>query len=131
VLTGEVHFANSATATALPHLRAQKIRALAVNTPVRLPALPGVPTMTESGYPGVSSSTWYGVLAPAGTPREIIVLLNRETNAFARSKAIVEKTNADGDRARGDLTPETFAKFIADDAEVMRKVIEPLKIRLD
>ena len=131
VMTGEVNFANSATATALPHIRAQKLRALAVNTPVRLPALAGVPTMAESGYPGVSTSTWYGVLAPAGTPREIINLLNRETNAFARSRAIVDKTTADGDRARGDLTPEAFAKFIHDDAELLRKVIEPLKIRLD
>lgn len=131
VLTGEVNFANSATATALPHIRAQKIRALAVNTPARLPALANVPTMAESGYPGVATSTWYGVLAPAGTPREIIAVLNNEINAFARSAAIIDKTNADGDRARGDLTAEAFAKFIAEDTEVLRKVIEPLKIRLD
>ncbi len=130
-LSGEVDFAMSATATALPHLRAQKIRALSVNTPERLSVLPNVPTIGESGYPGVASSTWYGVLAPAGTPREIIVLLNKEINVFARSKAIVDKATSDGDRPRGDMSPEAFAKFIVDDAEVMRRVIEPLNIRLD
>jgi len=131
VMAGEVQFAMVATATAIPHLQAKKLRALAVNTPERLAALPGVPTMGEAGYPAVVSSTWFGVLAPAGTPREIVLMLNREINAFARSKAIVDKTAADGDRARGDLSPEAFAKYINDDAEAMRRVIEPLKIRLD
>ena len=130
-LSGEVDFAMSATATALPHLRAQKIRALSVNTPERLSALPNVPTIGESGYPGVASSTWYGVIAPAATPREIILLLNKEINVFSRTKAIVDKAIGDGDRPRGDLSPEAFAKFIVDDAEVMRKVIEPLNIWLD
>jgi len=131
VMAGEVQWAMAATATAMPHLQAKKLRALAVNTPERVSALPGVPTIGEAGYPGVASSTWYGVLAPAGTPREIVLQLNREINAFARSKAILDKTAADGDRARGDLSPEAFAKYINDDAEVMRRVIEPLKIRLD
>lgn len=130
-LSGEVDFAMSATATALPHLRTQKIRALSVNTPERLSALPDVPTIGESGYPGVASSTWYGVLAPAGTPREIIVLLNKEINVFSRTKTIVEKIVSDGDRPRGDLSPQAFAKYIIDDAEVMRRAIEPLSIRLD
>ena len=131
VVAGEVQFAMSATATAMPHLQSQKLRALSVNTPERLPALPGVPTIGEVGYPAVASSTWYGVLAPAGTPREIVLALNREINTFARSKAILDKLAADGDRGRGDVTPEGFAKYIREDAEVMRRVIEPLKIRLD
>lgn len=131
VVAGEVQFAMAATATAMPHLQSQKLRALAVNTPERLTALPGVPTIGELGYPGVASSTWYGVIAPAGTPRDIVLQLNREINAFARSKAIIDKLASDGDRARGDLTPEGFAKYIRDDAEVIRRVVEPLKIRLD
>ena len=67
-----------AVATTLPHVKSGKLRAIAVSSPKRWPSVPDLPTVSESGVPGFEAATWYGVLAPAGTPPPIIAKLNTE-----------------------------------------------------
>jgi tripartite-type tricarboxylate transporter receptor subunit TctC len=66
----------------LPHVKAGKLRALAVTTAKRYPGLPEVPTVAESGLAGYETVAWFGLFAPAGTPRDIVVRLNKEVNAI-------------------------------------------------
>jgi tripartite-type tricarboxylate transporter receptor subunit TctC len=131
VASGEVQFTFSAVATAQPFLQDKRIRALGTASAERVPALAGVPTMAEAGFRGVDTGVWYGVMAPAGTPRPIIDSLNRETNAFFSSKAIRDRLVAGGEQPVGDLTPEQMAAYIAKDTEQLRKIIEPLKLNFD
>lgn len=129
--SGEVQFTFSAVATAQPFLQDKRIRALGTASAERVPALPGVPTMAEAGFRGVDTGVWYGVMAPAGTPRPVIDSLNRETNAFFSSKAIRDRLVAGGEQPVGDMTPEQMAAYIARDTEALRKIIEPLKLSFD
>ena len=77
LLAGRIDFSFATTPTALPHVATGKFRALAVPTPQRLPALPATPTMIESGYPGFTLRSWFGVMAPPGTPAAVVTVLNR------------------------------------------------------
>ncbi|HEX2543716.1 MAG TPA: tripartite tricarboxylate transporter substrate binding protein [Ramlibacter sp.] len=129
--TKEVQYAFSAIATAKPLLQDKRVRALAVAEEVRVPAVADVPTMAEAGYNGVATGVWYGLMAPTGTPRPIIDLLNQEMNAFFTSKPIVEKLVAGGERPLGNATPQQMADYIARDTEVMRKIIQPLNLKLE
>ena len=88
VLGGNVHLVFIGIPAAAPHIKAGKLRALAVVAPQRSSALPDVPTVAEAGLPDFEVTTWYGVLAPAGTPRPIINRLNAragENHASRRS----------------------------------------------
>jgi tripartite-type tricarboxylate transporter receptor subunit TctC len=97
--------------TCLPFVAAGKLKALAVASPVRNPALPDVPTLDELGIPGVHTSTYYGVMAPAGTPKEIVDKLNAEINAILKTdemRARMAKMAA----VAGSGTAEDFKKFV-------------------
>jgi tripartite-type tricarboxylate transporter receptor subunit TctC len=98
----------------LPFVAGGKMKALAVASKARNPALPAVPTF---GVPGVYSSSWYGLLAPAGTPREVIERVNAELNAVLKS-AETRKRLADFGGEQGGGTPEEFGRFMA--AETVR-----------
>jgi tripartite-type tricarboxylate transporter receptor subunit TctC len=97
--------------TCLPFVAAGKLKALAVAAPVRNPALPDVPTLDELGIPGVHTSTFYGVMAPAGTPKEIVDKLNTEINSILQTEDMrtrMTKMAAVG----GSGTAEDFKKFV-------------------
>jgi len=101
----------------IPHVRSGKLRLLAVGTSKRLALMPEVPTIAEAGVPGYEATQWYGVLAPAGTPREIVMRLNAEmVKALARPE-VREKLAADGAIPVGN-TPEQFGAHIK--AEIAR-----------
>src|SRR5262249_19097416 len=85
VLGGQVQMTFEGTSVLLPLIQAGKLRALAVTSPKRIPELPDVPTMIESGYPGFSSTSWTGLLAPAGTPPAIVARLNALINEAVRT----------------------------------------------
>ncbi len=95
----------------LPHVRSNKLRALAIGATERMKTLPDVPTVAESGYPGFETSQWYGVLVPAGTPRPIIDRMAAEIGKALRSSAVTQRFAAD-DAVAGSGTPEWFAAFI-------------------
>jgi tripartite-type tricarboxylate transporter receptor subunit TctC len=109
--------------TALPFVEAGKLKALAVASPVKNPALPNVPTLDELGVPGVHTSTFYGVMAPANTPKEIVDRLNREINAILQTddvKARLVKLAA----VPGTGTPEDFGKFVAAELDRYGEIVK-------
>ncbi|MFA7667127.1 MAG: tripartite tricarboxylate transporter substrate binding protein [Burkholderiaceae bacterium] len=130
ILSKEVDYTFSTITTAQPALRDQRIRMLALAAPRRASALADVPTMAEVGLPEVVTSVWYGLLVPAGTPAQVIATLNREVAAFVGDKEINARFVASGELPRGDLSPEAFGKFIDEDTEHMRKIMEPLNLQL-
>jgi len=111
LLAGEVSLTFSSIPTILPHVRAGKLRALGVGDAARVPSLPDFPTIAESGIPGYEAFSWAGLIAPAGTPPDIVARLNRELGQILRQKDIVEQLARDGTIAVPD-TPEEFAAYI-------------------
>ena len=111
LLAGDVSLAFSSIPTVLPHVRAGKLRALAVGDATRLPSLPDYPTISESGLAGYEAFSWAGVIAPAGTPQEIVARVNAELGRILRQKAIVEQLSAEGTIAVTD-TPAEFSAYI-------------------
>lgn len=116
-VSGETQFSVMSSLVSAPHIEAGKLRALAVGSLVRDPKFPDVPTVEESGYPGVEAVTWVGMFAPAGTPRPIIERLNTEINRIIREPEIKAKLDQQGIVAGGG-TPEEFAALIS--AEIKR-----------
>jgi tripartite-type tricarboxylate transporter receptor subunit TctC len=114
LLGGQVQAGFDTTSVILPHLREGKIRALAAATPHRLADLPELPTMAEVGFPDFVASSWTAVVAPAGTPRDIVARLNTEINAGLASAALQARFKELAAEARPG-TPEDLAAFIASD----------------
>jgi tripartite-type tricarboxylate transporter receptor subunit TctC len=117
-------------ATGLPQIRAGKIKALAVASEKRVAALPGLPTVGESGYPGFEAWAWQGFVAPAGTPREVVMKLN---GAFARvmaDPAISQRLSESGFEPQAS-TPEEFATYMKSEIAKWAKVIHDSNISLD
>ena len=105
----------------MPHVRADRLRLLAVTTAQRSPLVPDVPTIAKLGLPGFDVDTWYGVLAPAGTPRPIVELLAREIDKAVRDPKLVESMRDLLTEPKGG-TPEEF------DAAIRRKVSKWTKV---
>jgi tripartite-type tricarboxylate transporter receptor subunit TctC len=118
------------TTTCLPFVAAGKMRALAVASRQRNPALPDVPTLDEAGLPGVYASSWYGLSAPAGTPRPIIDKLNAEANAVLKSPEFVKRMQAMGAEIGGG-TPEDFGRFMASETRRYADIVRAAGVRID
>jgi tripartite-type tricarboxylate transporter receptor subunit TctC len=99
------------SSTVLPHVKSGRIRALAIATPARMPYLPEVPTVAESGLPGYEAVTWFGFTAPANTPRDIIAKLNTDILKVIHTPDVRQQFAAQGIDATGS-TPEQFAAYI-------------------
>ena len=108
---GNVQFMFDAIAGHQPFIQSGRVRALAVTSPARLAAFPDIPTMKELGFPRVDGTVWYGLLAPAGTPKNVIAKLNAESNRVLAMPDVKEKLRFAGIDAAGG-TPEEFGKFI-------------------
>jgi tripartite-type tricarboxylate transporter receptor subunit TctC len=123
-----VMFPNVATATA--HVRAGRLRALAVTTKIRTPVAPDLPTIAESGVPGYEVSSWYGLLAPAGTPAAIVSRLQSEVAKVMRSPDISQKLTSQGLDIVGS-TPDEFAALIKAEIAKWAKVAKASGARVD
>jgi tripartite-type tricarboxylate transporter receptor subunit TctC len=110
LLRGEVQLTFGLTLT-LPNVREGKLTALAVTSPTRLAVLPAVPTIAESGYPGFEATTWYGLLAPAGTPKSIVTRLHQVASQALQSADVRQKLEAGGHQLIGN-SPDEFAAYI-------------------
>jgi tripartite-type tricarboxylate transporter receptor subunit TctC len=115
---------------AMGHIKSGKVRALAVTTSQRWSALPDVPTVAESGVPGFETVAWFGLLAPAGTPREVVDKLAAEVHKIVQMPDVRARIEATGAQAIGS-TPEAFAKRIHDDVEKWKRVADAAKVRID
>jgi len=111
VMAGRGDMMFAPTVSAMPFVRQGKLRALAVTTPKRAGMLPDVPTVAESGLPGYAFDSWFGVLAPAGTPKEIVNALNAEIGKALASPDVRERLAAQGAEPHGS-TPQEFARYI-------------------
>ena len=106
-----------------PHIKAGKLKAIAISSGKRSPIFPDVPTFAESGYPDVESYAWYGMFAPAGIPKELLYKINAET-LKAMKQPDFQKTLADsGSDFVGD-TPENFSVFVKAEAQKWAKVVK-------
>jgi len=129
LLGGQVQVAFDALPSSIEHIRAGKLRALAVTTATRSQAMPNVPTMSEF-LPGFEASGWIGIGAPSGTPPEIIDKLNREINAGLANPTINERIADLGGEAFVS-SPADFAKFAAEETEAWDKVVRAANIRAE
>ena len=123
VVSGQVPVIVCGIPTASPYLASRRLYPLAVTVPKRSPALPMVPTMAESGYPGFESSLWFAILAPAGTPRPVVDKLNQATNAVVRTAAVKEQLAVQGIEPAGG-TSAAVDRFIREDTARWAKVIK-------
>jgi tripartite-type tricarboxylate transporter receptor subunit TctC len=111
-------------------IKAGKLRPIAVGSAKRVPSLPDVPTIAESGYPGFETSQWYGILVPAGTPAPVIERLHREIVAALRNPDTTRRIVDDGGVAVGD-TPQEFAAVIASEAKRWGEVVRAAGVKPD
>jgi len=124
---GHVSLMFNSLPAVLPLVKAERLRALAVASAKRAPTLPGMPTFAEAGYAGFEAGSWYGVLAPAGTPREAIGRLHAETVRMLALPDIRQKLATEGAEAIGN-SPEEFAAQIQRDMARWAKVAREAKI---
>ena len=123
LLAGQVQLMFDNLANALPNVRAGRLRALAVTTLARSPAMPDLPTIAESGLPGFDLTTWFGLMVPAGTPTEIVSRLNAEIVRALNAKDMRERLEKMGAGPPADNTPAHFAAFIRAEAAKYAKVV--------
>ena len=123
VVTGEVSVYLGPLATVLPQVQHGKLRGLAVTTLQRLPALPQVPTVAESGYPGYEAGNWYGLVVPAKTPREAIAALRGAAVSALKNSTVAKRMDDLGYVAMG-TEPEAFGAYIKSEIEKLAKILK-------
>ena len=129
-MLGRVHFMFSPVTNAIPLIRDGRLRALAVSPPRRLPVLPDVPTVIEAGVPGYQWETWFGLLAPAKTPRPIVEKLNHEVTRILALAETKERWNAIGAEP-APISPEAFDKYISEQIVLFTKLARAANIKAD
>ena len=130
LLGGQITMSFDTITPVLPHIKAGKLRALAITTNKRSPALPDVPTLDEAGLKGFNLGTWFGVLAPAGTSREIVSRLNLEMVKIIHSPEFKKRMDDIGAEPVGN-TPEQMAQQIKDDTERFSKLVRDAKVSIE
>ena len=130
ILQGDVQFACVPAVAVLPHVKSGKLRTLAVSTAQRSQLTPDIPTMKEAGLPEIENMAWMAVMAPAGTPAEIVQRLNREINAVLAMPEVREKMHAQYMEPIGG-TPEALQSFMLQEQRVMTPVIKRTGISID
>lgn len=127
VVSGQVTMTFSSILSGLPQVKNGRLRPLAVTGERRSPAVPQLPTMVEAGVKGYESTTWYGMLAPAATPPEIVSKLNNEVVSILKTPEMHDRLSKEGADPVGNTSAE-FAKFIQAEIDKWRKVITAAKI---
>lgn len=130
LLGGQVDLSFATVGSVLPHIRSGKLTALAVASRQRSALLPQVPTFDEVGVKGFVIDTWYGLLAPAGTPPEALRVLTREAQAFAQSAAVRERLAGAGMEPQG-LCGEAFATQIAHEIDANTRIARELNLKAE
>lgn len=128
IMAGSVHFVFGGVLSALPHVKAGRLRALAVSGAQRMKSLPDLPTVSEAGVAGFAVSQWYAMLAPARTPRALVDLLNREINRALGDPEVARRIAAEGSEAAGS-TSQQLAGMIQAERSKWVKVIREAGIK--
>ena len=130
LLGGQISMSFSTAIENLQFVRAGRVRALAITSLKRSPVVPEVPTVDESGLKGFEVLNWNGIVAPAGTPREIVARLNRDIVRATQQPDVRERVGAQGNLVIGD-SPEEFAAYIRLEADKWSAVVKKAGIRID
>jgi len=130
LVAGQVELAVMSPPSLAAHIRNGNVKALALASEARLPTFPDIPTTAEAGLPGFIFDAWYGMFAPAGTPKPIIDKLNAAMRKIAKFDVVVERSNQLGIVLK-DWNPEQFDRFVATEGDVWSKIIKDNKITLD
>ena len=128
LISGNIQLMFNSVTAAQPHVKAQRLRALAVSGPRRVSAFPDLPTVSEAGVKGFSVTQWYGLLAPVGTPRDIVEYLSRQINGTLQQPDVVARIAAEGSEAVGS-TPQQLAAHIKAERNKWAKVIREAGIK--
>jgi tripartite-type tricarboxylate transporter receptor subunit TctC len=129
LLGKRISFSFHGVSTTADHIKGGTVRAIAVTGPTRSPLLPEIPTMKEAGLPNYEAYTWSVVLAPAGTPREIVTRLNTAINAVVRQPRMQQRFTELGFQVVMDSTPESTAEHIRREEEKWAPIIKASGIR--
>jgi tripartite-type tricarboxylate transporter receptor subunit TctC len=130
VLAGRLTFIFSGIVAAQPHVKAGKLRALAVTTPKRIDSMPDVPTMAEAGYPTYNLPVWAGFFAPAGTPKSILDKLNKEIGAALVAPAVKANMDATGATAIGGNSAD-FSALVRKEVERYAKLAKEIGLTIE
>ncbi|MDB5848954.1 MAG: transporter substrate-binding protein [Rhodoferax sp.] len=127
---GQIQLMFTGVPAVMAQVKAGQLRALAVSSPHRVKAVPDLPTVAESGYPGFEADQWYGVVAPANTPPDIIAKLNQQINKALSSPEIAERLASEGAEATPN-PPQVFAELISTEIKRWRTVIEKGGVKVE
>jgi tripartite-type tricarboxylate transporter receptor subunit TctC len=130
LLGGQIAMSFDTITPVLPHIKAGKLRALGVTTGKRSSALPDVPTLDEAGMKGFNLGTWFGILAPAGTPKDVVTRLNTEIVKIINAPDFRKKMEEIGAETVGN-TPDQMAKQIKDDTDRYAKLVKDAKVVIE
>jgi tripartite-type tricarboxylate transporter receptor subunit TctC len=130
LIAGRVHVMLDTAASAMPHVRGGRLRALAISAPQRSPEYPDVPTFAEAGLPQYETNAWYSMHAPAGTPPDIVRRLNSELVAILKDPDILARFKQLSTEPVGN-SPEEFGAFVRAELDKYARIIKAANIRLD
>ena len=130
VVAGQIQLAMDNIPVYLPQAKAGKIRALAVSSSKRVSAAPEIPTVAEAGVPGFEALSWFGLLAPAKTPKGVVDQLSRETQRVLKLPDVNERISGLGAQIVGS-SPQEYATFIASEIQKWRKVIQDAGVKAE
>ena len=130
LIGGQVQAYFDNTPNVLPHIKGGKIRALAVTSAKRFSLVPDLPTVAEAGVPGYEVTVWFGTVAPAGTPPDVVAKINAEINRILTLPEVRERFTAGGIEIIGG-TPESFGALIRKEAATWAKVVKDANIKAD
>jgi tripartite-type tricarboxylate transporter receptor subunit TctC len=130
LLGGQIDVMFDNTPNAMPHLKAGKLRALAVTTAARAPLFPELPTVAEGGVPGFDVEVWFGVVAPAGTPKDVVAKLNAEINRILALPEVSSRFAEQGVRVIGG-PPERFAAHLREQIAKWAAVVKSAGVKLE
>ncbi len=130
LIGGQIQIGFDNLPSSMAHIRSGKVRALAVTTGKRWPGAPEIPTMAEAGVPGYEASAWFGLLAPAGTPKPVVELLHKHVAAIVRQPEVAKMFVEQGAEPVGS-TPDEFSRLIATELQKWAKVAATSGIKLE
>jgi tripartite-type tricarboxylate transporter receptor subunit TctC len=128
LLSGEIQFMVTNMATALPLVRAGRLNGVAVTSTKRVPAASDLPTASEAGLPGFEYTTWYGMLAPAGTPKPVVARIYGDLSGLVRQPRIQERFSAQGLEVRA-TSPQEFSKYLTVEVARWQQVVNAAGIQ--
>ncbi len=130
VIAGNTQIAIGSLIQTLPHIKSGRLKPLGVGSAKRVPALPDVPTISEAGVPGYEATNWWGIVAPAGTPRPVVERLHKELSVILASAETKKRFETEGGEA-AQMAPEEFGRFISAETAKWAKVVKEAGIRAE